>query len=638
MERVVSTTHLPPLSLDYGATVFYRGKRYIIRQESHDFATVVLFDPETGKLVAAAIVDLSPAVPLTTSTQKDLHAHDKERLVEAERKFDIIKPLLDKPGRTKREVMARAAENGLHYATLYSWLRTFETTGKMTAFVRRDRKDKGKSLLPTATEKIVSDTIESFYLTKQKRIPAKVIQEVEKLCARAGIEPPHPNTIRNRLKQTDAFKKTKARKGAKAARDAYAPLKGRFPGADFPLSVVQVDHTPLDIILVDDIHRQPIGRPWLTLLIDVFSRMVLGFYISFDPPGNLSLGLCLAHAFLPKEKWLAKLGIETAWPCWGVPRTIHADNAKEFRGNMLQKACKEYGIDLEWRPVATPHYGAHIERLLGTLNREIHAAPGTTFSNPADRGEYDSEAESAMSLAEFERWFAILCVEAYHQKRHSELGMPPIAKWQEGIFGIGKKLGIGMPPRITDELRLKLDLMPFETRTVQQYGIVWDHIEYQHDVLRRWINAPDPDNLRLKRKFLCRRDPRDISTIWFYDPEVQQYYAVPYRNTSHPAISIWELREAERRVEEERPDVPFDETLIFDAYDKMRRIEEDAKKLTKKVRRGNERRRLGLTNARSHVESATPPPEVPAPQAPSRTRDIRPFDEVDDMRGDDQNE
>jgi hypothetical protein len=236
-----------------------------------------------------------------------------------------------------------------------------------------------------------------------------------------------------------------------------------------------------------------------------------------------------------------------------------------------------------------------------------------------------------MSLSEFERWFAILCVEVYHQKRHSQLGMPPIAKWQEGVFGVGKKPGIGVPPRITDELRLKLDLMPFETRTVQQYGIVWDHIEYQHDVLRRWSNAPDPDKPRLKRKFLCRRDPRDISTIWFYDPEVQQYYAIPYRNTSHPAISIWELREAERRVTEERRDIPVDEGSIFDAYDKMRRIEEDAKKLTKKVRRGNERRRLGLANARSHVEAVPAPPEASVPEARPQSRDIQPFDEVDDI-------
>lgn len=86
----------------------------------------------------------------------------------------------------------------------------------------------------------------------------------------------------------------------------------------------------LDIQLVDDIDRMPIGRPWITLAIDVFSRMVAGMYVSIDPPGALSTGLCIAHAVLPKERWLAKHDIANSWPVWGVMSVVHADNAKEW--------------------------------------------------------------------------------------------------------------------------------------------------------------------------------------------------------------------------------------------------------------------------------------------------------------------
>src|SRR5690606_8380868 len=141
----------------------------------------------------------------------------------------------------------------------------FETTGKVSVFLRKTRRDKGQAKLAPEVDKIVNDTIESFYLTPQKRKPSKVIREIEKLCAKARLKAPHGNTVRQRIKALDAFKKTKAREGSKAARDGYAPIKGPFPGADKPLSVVQVDHTLVDIILVDDIHRLPIGRPWLTL-------------------------------------------------------------------------------------------------------------------------------------------------------------------------------------------------------------------------------------------------------------------------------------------------------------------------------------------------------------------------------------
>ena len=156
--------------------------------------------------------------------------------------------------------------------------------------------------------------------------------------------------------------------------------------------------------------------------------MVVGFYISFDPPDALSVGLCIANGILPKEKWLARFDITTPWPCWGIPRVIHADNAKVFRGNMLKRACEEHGIDLQWGPVATPHWGGHIERLLGTFLREIHELPGTTKSNPKERGEYDSEKGAAMTLSEFEKWLVTFIVEVYHQRVHSSLKMSPIRK------------------------------------------------------------------------------------------------------------------------------------------------------------------------------------------------------------------
>ena len=625
------TGHSDKLSLAPGAEVLYRERRYVVSGDTDTLSTIRLLDAETGELIEAAISDLFP--PSATSLPRpDLSLIPEEQLEEAHRKFAIIKPLLDLPHRSRSEVEAVAQQHGLATSTVYAWLKAFQQSGQISVFLRKPRRDKGQRGLPEAVEEVLTSSIRLHYLNKQKKQPAKVIREVASLCKKLGLEPPHPNTIRNRIKHLSDFEKTKAREGIKAARRRHFLSKGKFPGADFPLAVVQVDHTLVDLVLVDDVHRLPIGRPWLTLLIDVFSRMVLGFYISFDPPGNLSLGLCLSHAFLPKDEWLHKRGIDSEWPCWGLPRTIHADNAKEFRGKMLSTACQEYGIDLEWRPVATPHYGAHIERLLGTLNGEIHALPGTTFSNPQKRGEYDSAAHSVMTLQEFELWFAVLCIEAYHQRRHSELGCAPLARWQEGIHGSEDMPGVGLPGSIADETRLKLDLMPFDERTVQQYGIVWDNVEYLSDVLRPWINAPDPKNPRYKRKFLCRRDPRDISVIWFYDPEVCQYYAIPYRNTAHPAISIWELREAQKRAEEECPDIPIDENRIFAAYEQMREIEETAKKNTKTARRNSQRKRLGLDNARNHVKRDDP--LKPNPEAVTQTprSELRPFTDVDDMQ------
>ena len=74
----------------------------------------------------------------------------------------------------------------------------------------------------------------------------------------------------------------------------------------------------------------------------------------------------------------------------GLPKKIHVDNGMDFRTETLEKACLEYGITLEYRPVRVPNYGGHIECLIGTLMRESHQLAGTTFSNIKEKDNYKS--------------------------------------------------------------------------------------------------------------------------------------------------------------------------------------------------------------------------------------------------------
>ena len=83
--------------------------------------------------------------------------------------------------------------------------------------------------------------------------------------------------------------------------------------------------------------------------------------------------------------------------CFGDFQTIHVDNGADFRSNNFKKSCATYGINLEFRPVKTPRYGGHVERLLGTLLKEIHKLPGTAFSSIKNRDEYDSDKNAALT-------------------------------------------------------------------------------------------------------------------------------------------------------------------------------------------------------------------------------------------------
>jgi putative transposase len=120
--------------------------------------------------------------------------------------------------------------------------------------------------------------------------------------------------------------------------------------------------------------------------------------------------------------------------------------------------------------------------------------------------------------------------------------------------------------------------------------ILIDQIAYYSDVLRRWVNAADSARPARKRLFTLRRDPRDISVVHFWDPEAEEYFRIPYRDTAHPAISVWELKEIRRQLQQQGRDA-VNEDLIFSAYARMREITDSARQATKAARRDEQRRR-----------------------------------------------
>jgi putative transposase len=235
---------------------------------------------------------------------------------------------------------------------------------------------------------------------------ADLIKELRRLCDQQNLKAPNYWTIRKRVQALDAKLALQRRHGSKIANAKYQPVGISPFSALAPLQLFQIDHTPVDVIVVDEQDRLPVGRPWLTLVIDVGSRVVAGFCVSLDDPSTLSVARALTHAVTPKDKWLSERGVEVEWPVAGIPKALHLDNAKEFESAALVRGCQEYGIELEYRPPGRPHFGGHVERLIGTMMGAVHLLPGTTFSNVAQKGNYKSESAASLTLAELERWLA----------------------------------------------------------------------------------------------------------------------------------------------------------------------------------------------------------------------------------------
>ena len=231
-------------------------------------------------------------------------------------------------------------------------------------------------------------------------------------------------------------------------------------------------------------------------MLDVCTRCVLGLHVAFDAPSSAGVALAMAQAALPKEAWLASRGIALAWPMHGLPGTLHLDNAREFRARALRLGCQQHGIHIEHRPPATPRFGGHIERLMGTLMGRVHALPGSTFSNVAERGDYPSERKAVLSLAEFERVLALEVLGPYHNDVHSALGKAPAAAWAEGVASA--------PPRLPrDRDVFVLDFLPWKERMVCRDGVHLFGIAYYNGALAPLIGEPD-------RKVRVKYDPRDL--------------------------------------------------------------------------------------------------------------------------------
>lgn len=515
-----------------GVILSFQGKPHRVKRLVSS-TRVLVENLDTNQVESAYVHQLSaydPAAATDTgelrgSPQPELEAFTEEEQELAKKVYDTLEPVLDPHGRTRKTVEQIAKKLGKSAGTVYKLIKNFDGAG-LAGFIPGKRGPKGGHRLTPRVEEIIEEVVEDIYLNSQKKKQVDVISDVRDRCEAEGLPVPHDNTIRNRITALPRNVVLR-RRGQKKEADKNLPVPGEFPKTSGPLSVVQMDHTPLDILVVYTATRQYWGRPWLTLVIDVETRVIVGFYISMHRPSSVAAGMAIAMGILPKQDYLGTLGLSGNWPVCGIPRRIHCDNAPEFKGNTLKNAGKEYRIDLQLRPVRTPEYGGHIERMVGNVNFMLHRKPGTTFSNIQQRGTYNSKKKSAYTLRELEIEVADWIVNHYHQTKHSALGIPPIKAWEQGVMGSDEKPGIGLPVLPADPERLKLDFMPGDTRVVQNTGIRWGKDDYYHEVLNPWINAPDPKHPKEKRKFTIRHHPQMRNKIWFLDPEVKQYFEIP---------------------------------------------------------------------------------------------------------------
>ena len=332
------------------------------------------------------------------------------------------------------------------------------------------------------------------------------------------------------INKLDRYEVTKARHGKLVADCQFRPLQ-KGPEPSQPLERVEIDHTKLDLFVVDRERRMPIGRPWLTSAIDVYSKCVLGFYISFNPPSYLSVMKCLQNAIMPKNYVDEEFKeINHKWNTYGLMGTLVVDNGKEFWSHNLEDACLQLGIVIQYAPIKLAWYKGTVERYFRTLNtRLLHNQPGTTFSNIFDKADYDSKKNAMIDMQILRLIMHKWVIEVYNREPHEGLKSLPCLMWEKGI-----EIYPPAMPASVEDLRVMTGMM--EERTVTRSGIEFKGILYNDENLSKFRRETQADG-----KVRIKYDPEDLSVIYVIDTLTKKFFAVSAVNQKYTnGLTLWQ--------------------------------------------------------------------------------------------------
>jgi putative transposase len=499
-----------------------------------------------------------------------------------------------------------------HWTTVYRWRNELKDHGLDIAAVVDKTHAKGnrQPRYERDVTDIVEDAVDLVYMTPERKTVKDVLDKAEldvKAANRLRPEALHLPLPTRRLvsriiKRIPAFDRCLARYGRTVANHRFRGVLGHRV-TDAPLRRAEIDHTLLDLMIVDDESGLPLGRPLLTLCVDDYTRCILGYHVGFEPPSYMTVARCLRHAFMPKWNLEADHPeVRHAWLAHGVMYELAMDNGLEFHSRSLEEVCFRLGIEIHYGPRMTPWFKGKVERLQGTLNREVaHGNPGTTFSDIFERGDYDPAKHAVIRLSVLRKIILMWIVDVYHQRPHRALHVPPDEMWRKCV----KTEDIRVPedPKLLDAVMGRRD-----ERTLTHKGIELDGLFY---------NSQDLINLRRlygeKLKVDISIDDADIGTIVVFSPNESDYFVVPALKGDYAkGLSRWQHNVCQRYAAKHLES--FDPTGWLEAKERIAQMVRDEFAL-KSSRVKSRRRAARYQEASRFASESTPalPASGPAP-------------------------
>ena len=276
--------------------------------------------------------------------------------------------------------------------------------------------------------------------------------------------------------------------------------------AEHPNQTWQSDHTELDILIVGADGKP--DRPWLTTVMDDYSRAICGYMVFTGAPSAMNTALALRQAIWRKT--------DPAWAMCGIPDILHVDHGSDFISHHLERTAIALHIRIIHSTVGRPQGRGKIERFFRTINTELLAAL------PGHLGRGSRAPHPVLDLAGLDRAISDF-IGTYNDRPHSELRMSPRDAW----------VADGWLPRMPESLE-ELDgllLTVPKNRVVQRDGIHFQGQRYLSPTLASFVG----------HTITIRYDPRDISEIRVYDRDIFVCTAI---DEAHPNLRL-SLRDIE---------------------------------------------------------------------------------------------
>lgn len=429
-QQATSEIGASTLELRAGESVEWSGRTCLLANVT---ATSVWLRPAGGELVSLAMDEVERLI--ASGAIRAIPAGSTAEAVPDA--FRTASPAAMAIAERRYRILERGWQGGVcevPKSTVRDWRRNYREEERRSGFGlagllpdRRGRKSAPQ--LEMSVEDVMRDLIESFYETLDAPTKKALHDQVVKACVDAGLEPPCYATLLARLQRRDRHTSDRKRSGHKKAYETaphywyLAPDTPRH--GERPWERTHIDHTQMDVVAVDSESGLPLGRPWLTLMVDAHSRRTLAFWITFDPPSYRSLMMVLRRCV---ERW------------GRLPESILVDGGAEFGSRYFEQFLARWQVKKEVRP-GEPRFGAVIERSFGSLNaRLLHQLRGNTKMTRNVRQVTpvtDPAARAVWTLAALGELLDEFFFSLYDQLDHPALGASPRAFYEARMIITG---------------------------------------------------------------------------------------------------------------------------------------------------------------------------------------------------------